>query len=222
MSLDSSKPAALHLAYGYWSRPFRNTPPCGDGAGLIRGESESWLLVLDAIGHGPVAHRIARMSLDFFQTFLTVQNAAPTSVEALVLHLHQKLVSRQLDEQAAMNIYRFDHKSAKLEAIAIGNLDSFLITPTKATVIANQNGMVGGRLPQRLHRQIFELEDNLVLTVLSDGIDMANSTRQLPKYVYGPFTNRPLKDTARLIVDGYHRDHDDASCALIRISLDRP
>lgn len=219
MSTISGKPfASMLLDHGYWSRPFRGTPPCGDGAGWVSGEDESWLLVMDAIGHGPIAHRIARLSLDVFKTTLESTQLSEGSVNHVINRLHETLRLRNLDEQAAMNLYHFDHVNSKLTAVAVGNLEAFLISPTDSSSLPSQNGMVGGRLPRTLNVQTLDLVDNSILAVLSDGIQLANAQKEVPKYVYGPYTNRPLKDSARLIVEGYHRDHDDASCALVRIN----
>ena len=219
MSIISGEAFALtRLAHGYWSRPFRGTPPCGDGAGWISGEQESWLLVLDAIGHGPIAHRIARLSLDVFKTTLESKQYLEISVNNMIIRLHETLKRRNLDEQAAMNLYHFDHRHAKLTAVAVGNLEAFLISPADSTSLPSQNGMVGGRLPRSLNVQTLDLVDNSILAVFSDGMQLANPQKEVPKYVYGPYANRPLKESARLIVEGYHRDHDDASCALVRVS----
>lgn len=219
MSTISGEAFALtRLAHGYWSRPFRGTPPCGDGAGWVSGEQESWLLVLDAIGHGPIAHRIARLSLDVFKTTLESKQYLEISVNNMIIRLHETLKRRNLDEQAAMNLYHFDHSHAKLTAVAVGNLEAFLISPADSTSLPSQNGMVGGRLPRSLNVQTLDLVDNSILAVFSDGMQLANPQKEVPKYVYGPYANRPLKESARLIVEGYHRDHDDASCALVRVS----
>lgn len=220
--IASESTAVVRLSHGYWSRPFRNTPPCGDGGGWITRELDSWLLVLDAIGHGPIAHRIARLSLDVFQAAVTDKHFTGHSINELVIRLHEYLKRRNLDEQAAMNFYHFDHYQARLTAVAVGNLEACLISRKDSFMLTSQNGMVGGRMPRTLNVQSFDLEDNTVLAVLSDGMQLPNPQREIPKYVYGPFASRPLKDSARLIVEGYHRDHDDASCALVRVSHIQP
>ena len=106
--------------------------------------------------------------------------------------------------------------------IAIGNLQSSLITPRQAIRLGSQNGMLGGRLPQSLHIQKLNLTDNTILAVLSDGMETSAVWKDMSRYVYGSYANRPLNQTAQLLVDSFHHDHDDASCALVRISAHNP
>lgn len=221
-SIHPGPEISMRVSHGYWNRPFRNCPPCGDAAGWLNNDQESWLLVMDAIGHGPVAHHIARLTLDLFKSKLTHRSNSPESISDIIQYLHNSLLARDLDEQAALNLYRFDHCRSTLEMIAIGNFQASLITPQQTTRLTSQNGMIGGRLPKNLNVQKFSLKDNTILAVLSDGINTLSAWPALPKYVYGPFTSRSLKETAQLIVDGYHHDHDDASCALVRASSQEP
>lgn len=207
----------IELSYGYANRPCRSTPPCGDGAAWIPSETISWLLVLDAIGHGPIAHRIARLLLSTFSEIVQSSTDRAILIDELVEHLHATLINRRLDEQAAISLYRFDHAKRSAEMLAIGNLETYVIKPQGMMILNSQNGMVGGRIPKTLHKQSIALSDNTVLAVFSDGINSREFRDGLGKYVYGPFSKRELPETARILVQSFHRDYDDASCALVRV-----
>ena len=56
------------------------------------------------------------------------------------------------------------------------------------------------------------------LAVASDGLRLPGLQIEIPKYVFGPYSNRPLQESAKLVVDCFYKDHDDASCSLARIT----
>ena len=207
----------IELSYGYANRPCRSTPPCGDGAAWITSETISWLLVLDAIGHGPIANRIARLLVSTFSEIVQSSTHRAIAIDGVVEKLHAMLINRRLDEQAAISLYRFDHAKETAELLSIGNLETYVISPQGMMSLNSQNGMVGGRIPKTLHKQSLTLSDNTVLAVFSDGINSREFRDGLGKYVYGPFSQRELPETARILVQSFHKDYDDASCALVRV-----
>lgn len=217
MICTSQAKALITLSYGYANKPCRGMPPCGDGAAWIAGESVSWLLVMDAIGHGPVAHGITRLTLTSFSELIAQTSNTEIAADAVIRHLHSTLLNRHLDEQAAINLYRFDHIHGTAETVSIGNLVTYVINPKGITTLGSQNGMVGGRIPKTLNVQSLTLQDNTVLAVFSDGINSRDARDELGKYVYGPYSQRALTETARLLVEAFHRTYDDASCGLVRV-----
>jgi len=208
----------INVSHGYWSRPFRNTPPCGDGSSWASGKQESWLLVVDAIGHGPIAHRIAGVLLEAFQRILKSRQSPATSIDELTSHLHKTLKERNQGEQAAIVLCHFDHCNSQLNTIGIGSFESFLLTEASAITLPSQSGMIGGCMPNHLSIQSHNLEDGTILAVASDGLRLPGIQMEIPKYVFAPYSNRSLQESAKLIVNGFYKDHDDASCALARIT----
>lgn len=208
----------IKVSHGYWSRPFRNTPPCGDGSSWVSEKKESWLLVLDAIGHGPMAHRIAAVLLEAFQRVLKDKKSPSNSIGDLTSYLHRTLKERNQGEQAAIVLSHFDHCNLQLNTIGIGNLECFLLTQTSAITLPSQSGMIGGCMPNHFRIESHNLEDGTILAVASDGLRLPGLQIEIPKYVFGPYSNRPLQESAKLVVDCFYKDHDDASCSLARIT----
>jgi hypothetical protein len=191
-------------------------PPSGDGASLQGNSSLQWMMVMDAMGHGPIAHAITQQTLGYFNKSLQGSFLSWSSTD-LLTHLHDHLRVVGPSAQAAIGLFRFDLRGGMLETVMVGNLEAVLIHPQGRSRVHSQHGMVGGIYPQTLHPQTFSLAGNQVLAVFSDGISTTKMVDQLPKQIFGPLANRSTQEHARLIVEHYGKDHDDASCALVRI-----
>jgi hypothetical protein len=207
----------FHLSHGFWSEPFRGIPPTGDAAAMVINDQESWLLVLDAIGHGISASRIAACLIAMFQQSVNTGQNAEVSLCSLLKLFHQQLIARNLDEQAAIGLFRFNKSNSHLDALLVGNLEAMLLTPKACRSLHSLNGMVGGRLPSHLHTKSYAMGHDTVLAVLSDGMRLKEVAAVLPHHVYRDFRECPLSVLARTLVNGYRRDYDDSSCALVRV-----
>lgn len=209
--------APLFLSYGYWSAPFRGIPPCGDAAAIHQLGSTYWLLVIDAIGHGPVAARIAQRIISIFDEVLQSETTANFTPSQMLIHFHAALFSRHRDEQAALGVFSFDLLKAQLNLAMVGNLDALLLNPTVSVRLHSQNGMVGGRMPSHLKEASYPLMPNSALAVFSDGMRFSDLAADLPGYVYPESGCLSLSTTAKALVEGFRRQYDDSSCALVRI-----
>lgn len=207
---------ALRLSHGFWSEPFHGIPPCGDAAAMVDDEHESWLLVLDAIGHGLSAAQIAHRLVVTFQHLVSSQpRHAGMTPSVLLGLLHRQLGNSKQDEQAAVGLFHFNRSNTQLDAVLVGNLEAMLLTPKGCSRLHSQNGMVGGRLPQRLQTQSHALSHDSVLAVFSDGIRLREAAAVLPQHVYGDRGTQSLSVLARALVHDYRRDYDDSCCALV-------
>jgi hypothetical protein len=210
-------PCTYSMSFGYWSAPFHDVPPCGDAAACQQRGSCQWLLVIDAIGHGPVAARIAQRIIGLFDEVLAFSSSVSLTPAELLRRLHHTLFERHQDEQAALGLFCFDLSSAELNIAMVGNLDAILLNHPNSIRIHSQNGMVGGRMPSHIRESHYPLADNTVLAVFSDGMRFNELSDVLAQHVYHTYSNRPLTIAARALVDRFRRQHDDSSCALVRI-----
>lgn len=208
---------SLVLDFGYWSAPFHDVPPCGDAAAYQQSGNVQWLIVIDAIGHGPVAARIAQLIIVMFDETLQAHASACLSPADLMRKIHCQLVERHLDEQAALGLFSFNLPEAQLDVAMVGNLDGILTNPAESLRLYSQNGMVGGRMPSNVRETRYGLVDNSVLGVFSDGMHFNELSDVFMEHVYHSFCNRPLTVMSRALVDRFRRQHDDSSCALVRI-----
>lgn len=207
----------LCLSYGYWSAPFRGIPPCGDAAAMHQNGSSHWLVVIDAIGHGPVAARISQKVIAVFDDVLNTDVDAVISPAQLIRRIHSALSVRHRDEQAAAGVFHFNLAAARMDLALVGNLDAVLLSPSESVRLHSQNGMVGGRLPTHIKEDSHSLGINSVLGVFSDGMRFNELADILPSYVYPGVRNQTLVSGAKSLVEGFRRTHDDSSCALVRI-----
>lgn len=217
MSKITDSRSLLSLSYGYWSAPFRGTPPCGDAATIQQTGKTVWLLVLDAMGHGPVAARIAQRVISIFDAALKSDFGVNYKPAQLLNHIHTTLFTRHQDEQAALGLFNFNLPDAQMDIAMVGNLDAFLLNPTNSIRLHSQNGMVGGLIPPRLKETSYPLVANSVLGVFSDGMRFNDIAAVLPTQSYPVFGRQPLQTAAKALVERFRRQHDDSSCALVRI-----
>mgnify|MGYP001827826612 CR=1 FL=1 len=206
------------LCHGYWNRPFYNTPPSGDGAAFAGDPPEQWLLVMDAMGHGPSAHHITQQVLTSFMALVGARDTTAWTTSALLDALDRGLRAMGDGAQAAMGLFRFDLNTGILEAVMVGNLAAMLLNPDSRIQFHSRHGMVGGIYPRSLHPQHFKLNPNQVLAVFSDGIRLRDGLQELPGFLFGPGASTPPDEQARRIVERCGRDYDDASCALVFIN----
>lgn len=205
------------LSYGYWSEPWRDIPPCGDGAATCLHGSSYWLIVIDAIGHGPVAYSITQLILDHFTNVLAPRTSERSTPSRLLRALHNLLRTRHRDEQAAIGLFHFNLSAHTVEAAIVGNLEASFLTPSNSIRLQCQNGMVGGHMPTHVRVAHYPFVQNGVLAVCSDGVRYKDLTDTLPGYVYPVDSSRMLDAVARTLVTRFRRPYDDASCALVRI-----
>ena len=205
------------LCHGYWNRPFYNIPPSGDGAAVAGDPPQHWLLVMDAMGHGPVAHQITQQALRAFRALVGAPGTPAWTTCALLDTLDRGLRAMGDEAQAAMGLFRFELNTGILEAVMVGNLAAMLLNPDSRVQLHSRHGMVGGIYPRSLHPQHFKLHPKQVLAVFSDGIRLRDGLKELPGFLFGPGASTPPDDQARRIVERCGRDYDDASCALVFI-----
>jgi hypothetical protein len=211
------EPDELTLDYGYWSVPFHGIGPCGDAALITKSNRVHWLVVIDAIGHGVMAARIADRIIDLFDAALKSVPSNQRSPSQLLARFHAELSCRRQDEQAVVGLFKFTLSTAELDAAIVGNLDVVLLSPTGSIRLPGQWGMVGGMMPRQINQLKYIIGHDNVLAVFSDGIRFREMAANLNHLVYHEHRHAPLNRTAKSLVDLYHRQHDDSSCALVQI-----
>lgn len=213
----SAQHQPLELSHGYWCEPAHGLPPCGDAALLVQAITGWWFVALDAIGHGSTAQRIADRVLSLLQSRLSDDPTAAPDPESLLQYLHQQLIQRRCDEQAAIALFHFLPGNWSLEALLVGNLDAFLFRSGQRLRLTAHHGMVGGRLPTRLSSTRLDLSPESLLAIFSDGMRVREAAAVLPRALYDAEASRSLHALARSLVSEHRRLYDDSSCALVRL-----
>lgn len=186
------------MEVGWVARTMPGQAECGDRV-VVDCEARPHLIaVIDGLGHGPRAAEAAEAVAVFVSGHLDLP-----SDELL----------RRCDRAAAgtrgvaMAVLRIDPESLEMTHAGVGNVAVTSHGTTRVSPIS-QPGVIGGRL-RRVVVERFQLHPGDVLAVHSDGI---SSRMDL-----GSCVRRTAQQTAERLLDRYGKDHDDASCAVLRI-----
>jgi anti-sigma regulatory factor (Ser/Thr protein kinase) len=182
-------------------RPCDGELVCGDGVvlqpvagGLLAG-------VLDVLGHGEDAHRLARHC----ERWLVVH--AQADVVAMVEGLHAE-VRGSLG--LALSLAFVDGQTRGMTVAGVGNTRLFCLTPPGIAVEA-QPGIVGARSMPRLRPVRVQTAPHDTLVLLTDGI----SERLLVGDVL-PWRHLAVQPLAQHLLRTHGKSHDDVTCMVLR------
>jgi negative regulator of sigma-B (phosphoserine phosphatase) len=140
-------------------RPCPGESRSGD-AGLVRRVGEvTWVLLVDALGHGDQAADAADLAVAEAETF-----AAALSIETALLRLHVRLAGTR---GAAAALLRFDQHALSLGGV--GNVEVRTLHGVSVPYAATR-GVIGHRLPP-LRGNSVVLTSPGSLLMFTDGID---------------------------------------------------
>jgi serine/threonine protein phosphatase PrpC len=179
-------------------RPKPGETLCGDDFSVTRTEDSCTIAVADGLGHGPAAALAARAAVEF------VAANAREDLTSLVVRADRVLSATR---GAALALLRFGLAEHRLEYAGVGNIELFAVARHGIRAI-NCPGYVGGRTRKVLvssHR----LAAGDLLAVCTDGVSSRLSL--------GDFVGRRAAETARSIVAQHAKDHDDATCVVVRV-----
>ncbi|HYN89730.1 MAG TPA: SpoIIE family protein phosphatase [Ardenticatenaceae bacterium] len=189
------------LDIGAVSRPHPGFEENGD-AYLVRPYQDGAVLVavVDALGHGPEAARIAEKALDFLSASTT------EGLGVLLRGCHEHLKGMR---GAAIALVRIEPLPGRLHYCGVGNVEARLAGQTPARPIS-YNGIVGAVLPSfKLFDFSFRPGDLLLLH--TDGI-----SARFNLAAYGDLTGQPAQLIAAAIARDWARPTDDATILVLR------
>lgn len=165
---------------------------CSGDVGFARTiDDVTWVLLVDALGHGPEAAEAAALAVDEAGAF-----TAELSVEAGLRRLHKRLGGSR---GAAAALLRFEAGSVSLGGV--GNVELRTLEGPALPYIP-RNGVLGHRIP-RLRSTELELGASGRALMFTDGIERSAPLRQLSSL-------EPEALCQALIAD-HSLDRDDAT-----------
>ena len=184
---------------GWAARPKRDEEECGDRVAIIHDAHGGTLVsVIDGLGHGPHAAEAARRAERFL-----VENA-PMPLPELVRRCDLAISDTR---GVAIALIRLVPSRSVLIHAAIGNVELLAAARPYQRIMA-QPGVVGSRRAPSVRETIIDLSPGDLFVLVSDGV---SSRLDLSAYRHlGP---QPIADA---IIREHGKDHDDASCAVVR------
>jgi anti-sigma regulatory factor (Ser/Thr protein kinase) len=183
------------------SVPMRGETLCGDDFAFRERGGSTEVLVVDGLGHGPIAADCASAAI---QSFLESDSDSPPE---LLREAHGAL---RTTRGAAVAIARLDPARGELQYCGIGNIAAFIWRYGGARHLLSHPGIVGHDV-RNVRELTYPLEENILVLLYSDGI---SSHWSLDAYVGLPTRDPAL--IAGVIYRDYQRGRDDATVVVAR------
>jgi hypothetical protein len=190
------------IRFGASQHALHDDPACGDGWALSLGEGVTSAMVVDGLGHGPLASDAAKAGID---AWLEMGARDPADAMADVSS------AMHGTRGGAVALARYDVVSDALRFAGIGNIAASLQAIETSRGLASHPGIVG---VQFRRTQAFEFHQaaGRVLVMHSDGIQSRWNLRDYP----GIVTRHPAVIATMLHRD-FARGRDDATVLVIRL-----
>lgn len=189
------------FAIGGLSVPMRGEDLCGDGWARREDEERTTLLVVDGLGHGPLAHDAARAAIAAFRT---ASDGAP---QAIMEDLHGALRSTR---GAAAAVVRLDPVLSRATFCGVGNIEASIVHAGGVHHLVSHFGTLGHQI-RKIGAFEYDLPPDATVVLHSDGVTRRWDFADYP----GLLEHHPA-----LVAGVLYRDHqrarDDATVVVVR------
>jgi anti-sigma regulatory factor (Ser/Thr protein kinase) len=152
--------AAANVEIACVSEPIRGEDQNGDGWGVRLSGEGALLMVVDGLGHGPLAAEAAREA----ERVLTETHR--TSPEKIIQDTHLSLRTTRGAAQAVASV---DSAKGVISYAGVGNISASVVAPGSSRSLASHNGIVGQQM-ERLQEFSCPWNKNSILVMHSDGL----------------------------------------------------
>lgn len=184
----------------------------GDRVAILDRGDHALLAIVDATGHGPAAHAVARDLVARLEEGYA-RTPEPADVATLLRALHDASVGTA---GAAVGLAALDARHDGLRYLGIGNARAAIVGPQRFTGVS-RDGVLGRRWPTPFVQTSGLRPGDLVL-LWTDGLPTTlPQTLAAERDEQGrPLATRAVEAIADHLVNGYGRAHDDAACLVVR------
>ena len=158
LSPPAAAPARVDV--GGVSVPLASEDVCGDGWAFAQAGGLTRILVVDGLGHGPDAAKVAREAVAIFQT------AGAGSPAAVVQRLHDGL---RHTRGGAVGVAEIDPGRSLLRFSGVGNIAGVVQGVESARHLVSHNGIVGHEV-RRIDEFSYPWPPSAMLVLHSDGV----------------------------------------------------
>ncbi len=192
------------LEFGVVCRPKHGEFLAGDGWAEKEADGQSWVLVVDGLGHGPDANEAAREAV---KTFLEIRGSRSTA--ACIEALHGPL---RKTRGAAIAVARLDHSTKQLAFCGVGNIAASITGDGTQRSLISHNGILGHEV-RRIQEFTYPWNRGSKLIMSSDGL----ATWHLDKYA-GLLQKHPSL-VAGVLYRDFWRQRDDVTVLVAQESV---
>jgi anti-sigma regulatory factor (Ser/Thr protein kinase) len=136
-------------------------PESGDGWTWLKIKENHALLVLDGLGHGPLAHIASNEAID---AFLSVAGQLPSFA---LRSLHDSI---RRTRGAVGAVVLLEPGRGVLTYCGVGNITCKLVSPEKTSNLISHNGILGHNIPASLSDHQYDWTHTSLLVMHSDGL----------------------------------------------------
>lgn len=200
LPVSQSDGVASAVDCAYFVRPCRGERVSGDLVVVEERGDYIFVAIIDALGHGPAAHIIANRATRF------LKRAWKTDLAQTMRGLHEDL--RGTDGAAAgLCVLEVGRHAATY--VGVGNTVIRTLGDGGKKIYSTP-GTLGHQI-RTPREQKLTIADDEVLVLYSDGVKEQFELTDYPQLSY-----QDSRTIARTIVTRFGKDHDDASCAVLR------
>ncbi len=189
----------MMLDLGTVSRTMPGECACGDAFLIDRMDHSLLVGVVDGLGHGEQAAEAAHAFTE------SVGQRPRASLESLMLAAHADIAGTR---GAAAALLRINTPRGMIEFTGVGNIHLHAISDVPIRPICVP-GIVGHRL-RKVRPFEFPLPSACLLAMCSDGIET--------RFELADYAELPSQEIADAILAEHGKNHDDATCVIIRFS----
>lgn len=186
---------------GGLSIPMRGESVCGDDFAFVERQHATVVMVVDGLGHGPLAADCASAAVE------ALKESSSDDAPELMREVHGAL---RTTRGAAAAVARLDPIAGELQFCGVGNIAGFIWENGASKHLVSHPGIVGHDV-RNVRELTYKLGDNVLVLLYSDGI----STH----WSLGAYPGLTFHDPS-LIAGVIYRDHkrgrDDATVVAVR------
>lgn len=190
----------VELDYFLLKRPLKNGQFCGD-AGIIKEfDDKVFIGIIDVLGHGKRAHKIAMICEAFLKK----------NYNQDLFKTMKGLDTRIRGTQGAVGaLCLLELKTGVLKYAGVGDTTGMIFGPNRTTLISKM-GIIGYTMPS-LREDIKEMNDDDTLILHTDGV---KSFFELQDHLN--LQNESAEEIASRLMEHYGRENDDALCIVLK------
>ncbi len=181
-------------------RPFQGERVSGDAAVIEHRAGATFAVIIDALGHGPLAHRVALQASRFLKQHWS------SDLIATVNSLHEELKGT---EGAAAGLCLIDFSRGEGRYVGIGNT-VIRVFGDQENRLFSTPGTLGHQM-RAPRAQAFSVQNDDVVVMYTDGVKERFEIKDYPQL---RFQNPEI--AARTILEKFGKSHDDAGCIVMR------